>query len=897
MTVRVNRWLAVLAIFTSLFMFSPGLASDTDALVNPEEIINTGDFVEGEILVGFRPGANAKAVGRARRALKANSEKNFHQIRVRHWKLPRGLSVEKAITILNKNPLVEFAEPNYIYSADVHPDDPQLSELWGMHNVGQTGGLDDADIDAVEAWDQRTDATNIIVGIIDTGIDYDHEDIAANMWMNPGESGDDEPNGVDNDENGYVDDIFGWDFVNNNNDPFDDNGHGTHVAGTIGAVGNNGVGVAGVFWSVKLMALKFLDENGRGVTDDAIEAILYAASMGVPITNYSWGGGKKSRALQSAIEHSNSLFVASAGNWNTSRTQYPAGYSLDNILSVAASDANDEKASFSNYSSKWVDLAAPGVDILSSMPGNTYDYKSGTSMAAPHVAGVAAMVMAENEGLFPTEVKAYIMESVDLLPAFNGITVSGGRLNALNAIGGDAPSSADVTPPAAVSDLSYILDSATYDTLGLEWIASADDGNDPDPPSGPAFHYDLRYRTDGEITSHNWDTATPVEGEPSPQAPGTPESMIVTGLSNGTKFHFAIKAIDEAGNSSDLSTNAMASTVTSPWFVGILNDIGPTGFWNSIALPPGSDDIAIAYSEDDTGDVHFVQWNGTGWDKVVASSSGKTGISLAFNPVTSNPAISHTWGALYFSKYEEGMWSTEIVDRKGAKINETSLAYDSAGFPCIAYRSVSGKTSDLKLACNYGSGWEIQYVQRDAAAAYISLAFDPDDNPAIAYSDDLDNDNRIDTLIYALWNGNSWDIDPVSPSIRSSGYSASLVFDPVTGNPMLADRADTVRFFYYDGIDWQMTQLEKGRDVNMAIYSSGTPYISYSISDPETVRVAHPVTPGDYVYDHWDIETVGSADVAGRTSIAIKTDGLPVLSYADWNDFNGYILRWAERLP
>jgi serine protease len=185
-TVRVNSWLSVLTIFISLFIFNLGLASDPDALANPEEIINTGDFVEGEILVGFRPGANAKAVGQVKKALKANSEKNFHQIRVRHWKLPRGLSMEKAIAILMKNPLVEFAEPNYIYSADIHPNDTQVSELWGMHNVGQTGGVADADIDAVEAWDKWTDATSVVVGIIDTGIDPAHLYIAYNICYNLG---------------------------------------------------------------------------------------------------------------------------------------------------------------------------------------------------------------------------------------------------------------------------------------------------------------------------------------------------------------------------------------------------------------------------------------------------------------------------------------------------------------------------------------------------------------------------------------------------------------------------------------------------------------------------------------------------------------------------------------
>jgi subtilisin family serine protease len=885
MSVQINRLLMISLVLASFLMLIPLHANVGDALVEDDQVLNTGDFTEGEILVGFRPGASAKGIGQIRKKLQASSKKDFPQIRVRHWKLPKGLSVEKAISILMKNPSVEFAEPNYIYSADIHPDDAHVGELWGMHNVGQTGGVPDADIDAAEAWDVRTDASEIVVGIIDTGIDPLHEDLADNIWYNLGEIDGDV--GVDDDGNGYVDDIWGWDFVNDDNEPFDDKGHGTHVAGTIGGIGNNGKGVAGVVWSVKLMALKFLDSSGRGETDDAIEAVLYAASMGVPITNNSWGGGKKSVSLQNAIAASNSLFVASAGNRNTSKTQYPAGYSLNNILSVAASDANDEKASFSNYSNRWVDLAAPGVDILSSLPGNAYDYFSGTSMAAPHVTGVAAMVMAQYPGLLPTEVKAYILDSVDPLPAFDGITVSGGRLNANTAVGGGGQTEVDTIAPAAVIDMAYIPGSATYDSLELQWTASADDGNDP--TSGTAFHYDLRYMTDEEVTEINWDIAMSVDGEPTPQLRGATESMLVTGLAAGMRFHFALKVIDEAGNTSGLSNGAFGDTLISLWFTGVVDDVGRVGFYQSLALDP-DEYPAIAYSDGTNGNVKFAQWDGGEWNRVVVGSGGP-GVSLAFDP-DGNPAISHGWGKLYFAQRNGTNWTTEVVERKGAYNDVTSLAYDPSGNPCVAYQASSRKIFGLKLACNYGFGWEIQYVENDVSAKYKSLAFNSSGNPLIAYSDNLDGDSLIDTLKLAQWNGSSWDVEIISTGQAGIGVFASLVIDPVTEKPMIVDRANNkVRFHHRVGDHWEMVEVDEGSETSLAIDSTGNPYISYSTSSPAMVKVAHPVSAG--LYDNWDIQTVDNTNW-WRTSISVKSSsGLPIIGYGDTATD---ILKWAERL-
>ena len=392
------------------------------------------EFVPGEILLAFRPGVAVAQVDAVRQAVAATQIKQFPQIGVHHWRLPPGLTVQQAVAALSGNLNVKYAEPNYIVRAHDWPNDLYFQSQWPLHNTGYLGGIPDADIDALEAWDVQTGSAAVVVGVIDSGIDYTHEDLAENIWVNFGEVIDD----VDNDGNGYVDDVQGWDFANDDNDPFDDYGHGTHVAGIIGAVGNNGIGVAGVNWTVRLMPLKFLDSAGDGWTDDAIEAVLYAAGFGVRVTNNSWGGGRKSRALEDAIAASGALFVASAGNDGSSQKQFPAAYDLDNIISVAATDRYDELASFSNYSDSWVDLGAPGVDVLSTVPSaiDPFGYRAwdGTSMAAPHVAGVAALVMAQYPALDILTIKDRILVGVDPLPSLEGKTVTGGRLNALAAV-------------------------------------------------------------------------------------------------------------------------------------------------------------------------------------------------------------------------------------------------------------------------------------------------------------------------------------------------------------------------------------------------------------------------------------------------------------------------------
>jgi subtilisin family serine protease/subtilisin-like proprotein convertase family protein len=389
-----------------------------------------------------------------------------------------------ALLAFQHDPNVRFVEPDYRVSLQQTPNDPDFGNLWGLNNTGQTGGTADADIDAPEAWDVTTGSHDTIVAVIDTGVDYTHPDLAANMWTNPGEI---PGNGIDDDGNGYVDDIHGYDFVNHDGDPMDDHFHGTHVAGTIGAVGNDGQGIAGVNWHVQIMALKFLDASGGGYSSDAIAALNYAVANGAVVSNNSWGGGSYSAAFQTAIQNARAkghIFVAAAGNDgsnNDTSPFYPASYNVDNVISVAATDHTDSLAYFSNYGASTVDLAAPGVNIYSTFPtkqtqamkdegfGPNYGTISGTSMATPHVTGVVALVRSAHPDWTYDQVIEQIMGTVDPIAGLK--TISGGRVNAAGALGNPPP---DTTGPRVISSDPPGFATGSVDHVRLQFSEALD---------------------------------------------------------------------------------------------------------------------------------------------------------------------------------------------------------------------------------------------------------------------------------------------------------------------------------------------------------------------------------------------------------------------------------------
>ncbi|MDE5077796.1 MAG: S8 family serine peptidase, partial [Trichodesmium sp. St2_bin6] len=353
------------------------------------------------------------------------------------FKLEPGSDVEKVQKLLNKDSRVEVAEVNHKVSIDFIPNDSSFGSLWGLNNTGSNGGISDADIDAPEAWDTQKGNKDVVVAVVDTGVDYNHPDLASNMWKNTGEI---PGNFIDDDRNGHIDDVYGFDWVNEDGDPMDDQSHGTHVAGTIGAVGNNSRGVVGVSPDVSIMSLKFLNSSGSGTSQGAAQAIIYAADMGADIINASYGSSYSSDIERDAIDYASKkgvLFVAAAGNSSTNNDgfpNYPSNYNLSNVISVAATDNKDKLAYFSNYGRKTVDLGAPGVSILSTVPNNRYASKSGTSMAAPHVAGAAALVLAENPNLSVTELKKTLLDNTDSISSLQNKTATEGRLNVNKAI-------------------------------------------------------------------------------------------------------------------------------------------------------------------------------------------------------------------------------------------------------------------------------------------------------------------------------------------------------------------------------------------------------------------------------------------------------------------------------
>jgi len=571
------------------------------------------NYVAGELLVGFNPGVSQADIAdlytahgiAERKALDRNAAPGARHVKL--VSVPAGQTTD-LIPLLEHDPRVAYAEPNYLIpGAAVTPSDPDLARDWGLVNTGQTGGTPDADIDADEAWALATGGTNVIVAVIDTGVDYTHPDLAANMWHNPGET---PGNGLDDDGNGFIDDYYGYDFANDDADPYDDLGHGTHCAGTIGMVGNNGVGSAGVNWNAKIMAIK-TDAGFGHATSDLIDAYNYIIMMrgrgvDVRVTSNSYAGGSFSQAWSDAVAalgQSGTLFITGAANQatdNDANPYYPASFGSPAIIAVAASDANDRIAPFSNWGATSVDLAAPGVDVWSTMPGGAYGYNSGTSMSTPHVAGAAALVWSAHPELTAAEVKARLLNGADPIGQIGANasfpTVTNGRLNVRNALLVPGPDN-DTAAPAPVGNLAAAA--ASPWSVALNWTATGDD-----IATGRGGFYDVRYST-SPITAANWADATRAAGEPAPRTTGSAETGAVAGLEPGTLYYFAMKVKDNAGNESGLSNVAQAVTTSARQ---LLNDDvehgtadwSATGLWHPSTVRGHDSATAWYYGRDDT---------------------------------------------------------------------------------------------------------------------------------------------------------------------------------------------------------------------------------------------------------------------------------------------------------
>lgn len=479
----------------------------------------------------------------------------------------------KAIAALKARNDVLYAEPNYIVHAFTTPNDPRFlsNELYGLSKIS-----------APQAWDTTTGSSSVVVGVVDEGIDVSHSDLQANIWVNPGEI---PGNGIDDDGNGFVDDVNGYDFFDNSGSVFSGNVnefHATHVAGTIGAVGNNNLGVVGVNWQVRLMSLKFLGPAG-GSDADSLRALNYAKQMrdlwstsggtkgaNIRVLNNSYGGGSFSQATLDAINElaqSGILFVAAAGNTpadpepnNDLIPLYPASYKAPNVIAVSATDQSDGLASFSHYGVQSVTMGAPGVGILSTQPANTYVIQSGTSMASPHVAGAAALLWAQSPNASVDKVKNALIFNGDVVPALQGKTLTGRRLNVFNAL--NALNENDTTPPGTVG--GFHITSQSGRTINLAWIASGDDG-----AAGQASLYEISF-TDASTSAVIPLTAVV------PSASGSPQSVSVNLPYRHTSGTVKLREFDNVGNEGvPASVNVTVdANIADPYVTG-LNSAAP----------------------------------------------------------------------------------------------------------------------------------------------------------------------------------------------------------------------------------------------------------------------------------------------------------------------------------
>ncbi len=756
---------------------------------------------------------------------------------------------------------------------NITPNDASYSSTYGMNQI-----------DAPEAWNKTTGSDSVVVGVIDTGVDYTHPDLVGNIWTNPGEIA---GNGIDDDGNGFVDDVHGFDFVNNDGDPMDDNHHGTHVAGTIAAQGNNGRGVSGVAWNTSIMALKFLSASGAGYTSDAVRAINYATMMrtqygvNIRVLNNSWGGGGYSGSLEAAIqasEQADILFVAAAGNDGTNNDaspHYPSNYYVNNVISVAATDQNDNLASFSNYGASTVDIAAPGVGIYSTIAGGYYASFSGTSMAAPHVAGAAALAFAYDPDATAAEVKDAILGGGDLISGLSGKVATGMRLNAAGTLDLLSPASNDPTPepepePEPEPNQAPTLGSVSTDPstvyLGETSNITITARNVADTDGSVA---NVTFYRDSNGNGR-WDETDAVLGSDTTISGGLASLTISNPFTAaGSQLIFA-QATDNNGAKSNLVATSVtiiqpddyANTASGATLISVgsskagkLNYAGDVDYFRFSAVAGTTYVIdtthsGLAGSEltlyGSNGSSQLDQDSSTSGSKIVWTASSTGTVYLAVRGATSTTTGDYTLKIAESSPFELKSGTLAILGTDGndsiavnhtgstvtVTMNGKSSSFDASQVRKITFDGGAGTDS----ARFYGtSGRETWIFRADTMTVYGSGFTWSTDNVEYNYGGASSNDS---VTFYDTIANDTFTSSPTKSSMASSGYK----------NEVSGARSVTARSIY-GGVDTAMLYDSSGND-----YFIGRGTDSYMLTSSSSIST--------YGFERTNVYSTGGRDQA-----------------------------------
>lgn len=683
----------------SLSSFPTRIANVTSSAVAEAAAKYEGaDYVPGELIVKLNGGMEAGLMSDFAGEYGAKviekfdlPEKVFKSVGgdMLRLKLPAGINVFEAVAAMKEDARIAYAEPNEIITLDEFQANSQATasqekpgqpgvpndldpKLWGLNNTGQTGGTPGADVSALEAWKVSTgdgSANGPLIAVIDTGIDYNHPDLKANMWSNPGEIPGD---GIDNDGNGIIDDVYGYYPGGNSGDPMDGHSHGTHCAGTIAGVGNNGEGVTGVMQNARLMAVKIFSDGGSTTTADIVKGLNYATAMGADITSNSWGGGGRSEAIYDAFKASDALHVIAAGNSNydnDKRDNFPSNYDLDNIVAVAATDHNDRKASFSQWGATSVDVAAPGVNIWSTVPiskGN-YGNKSGTSMATPHVSGGAGLIMSAYPDASNAEIKARLIHGSDKVDALKGISVSNGRVNFAAALEDDK------IAPGAPNDFR----ASDINSRGAQvsWTSVGDDKW----ANGAAQAVEL-FVSDKPLTSDNTSVQTiGLAGAAEVGDLATYQYSVLPSDSDRT-VHIGMQSIDNVANRSELRTTSFVVPAA------------------DVALKDDFDGQSVSFSA--AGDFKTVDVEGRG--KVFSSATQAT----TGNSAITSPSIDLTSKSGAFLKFDS---KSELTWNERAAVKVSSDGGENWTTVSNLERSQGWKEAGIDLSAFDGQSIQVRF--------------------------------------------------------------------------------------------------------------------------------------------------------------------------------------------